>query len=340
MKRIGQLKKDARRALKGNFVRATAVALLALLPAFAASVLESALRAIGKIPAFTADPALLVQPHNAAPLSVLITLLTALFAFLVGAPVRQGGVYRWYHLLTVSSAPGIADTFVYFERFRDWRRSVLLRLAAWLRVGLWAVVLFAPAGLLGWIALYAYTPTERTTALGQMQPLFWLLTILWLVLAAVCVALISLRYLPGAYLLVEQPETSLRVILRKSVRIMRGLTGKAALFYLSFAPWYLPTAAALGVTVAALFIEDAYFMPLGVTGWVVALMTMQALLCCYVLPYFYAARACFVRGIVAAEQAQDNCTREYLDRKTFDHFLQQSGSEVQPPDALSELEPT
>ena len=279
---IAKIKQNARRALGGNWGKAIAI----LLTLFAVSLLFVFFEAlfywvfhftggVGPHLRFSLDfipldYPLLTQERDVNLVPFLISTLSTLCGLLVLSPLSLG-ITRWYYELIAGEETEIFTIFSYFSHFRLYLRSVWYHIQIMVRSFLWSVALFAPGTLLFALCSY-YLEQPGNGAYVTALSFGLVLSCVLLVLCAVVLILLLLRYFLTPYYLVEKPEWTVTQAIRRSVAGTREQKGNLLLFGLSFLPWLL-----LGV----------FLLPL-----------------LYVIPYLMASRALYAKVLITRDLRQ------------------------------------
>ncbi len=320
------VKQNAKRALAGGWGKAIGLMLIAALPLSLVRILEQVIRSMGGIPAYVdyrGTPGLAFDDlANVAFASVLLTLLTTLLAFIVERPLCQG-IVRWYYRLTGGEQDGVDEAFHYFETAAAYGRALWLQLQICLRLFFWSVLVCTPlTGGALFLGLYSarYGALPRPAEVGVL-----LLALVWIVLAALLLAFVRLRYFLAPYLLAAHPEMRARTAIKQGIRYVYGYKAELFGFFLRFLHWWTPAVIAAVLTVAW------PFLPFGqpfrnLTGMQLTLLTIQGGLCVYLLPYMRISFAVYARYLIQhaeeggdgvndpsadAEDGEANATREY-----------------------------
>lgn len=317
MSELLEWKQAARTILKGRRGLAALLALLPWLPDLLIGITEQLVRWAGKLPAFLSGNA------NPALPSMLLALLTAILWFVLSAPLQQGA-YQWYWNLSNGSAGPAAAIFSCFEHWKTFWRAAALHFGIFLRMCLWALLLAALPIAIMVFRFLGQTLYGGLEELGAFSPFLWLLPVLWSIPAVMLLCIARLRYFLAPYLLAEGGTVRVREILRQSVFTMRGCKGAVLTLALTFLPWYLPGAGALGLLASSLFYPPEPALPylFGAAGLCAVLQVVSYF---YAAPYRMAAMAVCARALLDPSfntDAADGFTREYLQAPGIRQFPQ------------------
>lgn len=317
------MKTNARRALSGFWGRAILAMLIIALPTILINVLENGMRQVVGVPAFV-DYAMtpgnaLDDMANVAVASTVISLLVYVLLFLIVTPLSQG-VLAWYYRRTGGADDGLTTIFCYFEQAGSYFRSIGLHFMIGLRMFFWALLLYSP--LFAMLAMFIISGGDQPRAVVLFA---FLLSVVWLLIATVLLAIVQLRYFLAPYLLAAHPERKVRALIRDGVRMVNGHKGRLFLFGLSFIGWYLPLVAVLALIIFLPFASNAFLM-LQILGIMILLLVIQLGLMFFVGPYTRASFAMYARYLVersendGVDSDSDNRTREY--KPEIDHYLE------------------
>lgn len=308
MEAFRDMKRGARRELRGLWIRAAVILLLLRTPGLLAGLTEQGLRMAGKLPAFLEGA---FAPANPTLASVAASAGCGLLCFLLWAPLFMGSS-RWYWRICQGKHERAGALFFYFESYLGYLKAAGLAALIGLRLILWYLLFCLPAFLAAGLAFWYRFSTGLPLSLGILQPLFGVVLLVWPLLAALLLGVAGQRYFLAPRLLAEKPGEPVRRLLRRSVRLMRGYRARVFLLLLSFWPWYLPGLAGGVCFLAAL-------VPTVARQWLfwasVGLTALQLVLGFYIKPLKSAVLARCAGEILygALEQeTPENVTREFI----------------------------
>lgn len=278
---IARIKQNAKRALTGNWGKAIAI----LLILFAVSMLFVFFEALFYwIFQFTGqtgpvlsldfippDYPLLSQARTISLAPQLVSLASMVCGLLVLSPLSLG-VTKWYYATAGGEAADASAVFHFFSQRGLYFKSVWYHVQITVRSFLWGAALFAPGLVL--FALCSYY-LERPGEDMQLTAISFglVLSCVLLVLCALVLILVLLRYFLAPYYLVHRPELTVSEAIQLSIQGTREQKGNLLLFGLSFLPWALA-----GLLVLPLL---------------------------YVLPYLMASRALYAKVLITREERKE-----------------------------------
>jgi uncharacterized membrane protein len=242
------IKRNSKRALKGNWGRAVTLAMLVFGATLLLSILQQAALEMfvvnrGQDAALPPPGASLQQIAayiaQAFPLAewIIIGVFTALMMLII-MPVEMGAA-RWFYGLVRGQKQPVSEAFYYFESGRRYGRSVWYCVNVGLRGCLWSLLFFAvPGGLFGYSAWWL-NRADVTRAQSAAATIGALIASMLLILAAVFYSVCVSRYILAIYLLGESDGVTVGQAIRNSVKYTRGYRFSLMLFGLSYIGWIL-----------------------------------------------------------------------------------------------------
>lgn len=260
-----QSKLNGRRILAGNWSRAVLITFLMLLMVGGFILLEQSVRQVLHVPQMLGK-GLLAQP-NTSTSSLVISIVFALALFFFITPLKNGQA-EWYWNLMDQKDTSVGDVFGWYGSFSLYGKSILLQLHILWRMLLWGIPVYAAPGAL--LAVYLWVLGGANTLLASAvlalsMLLFFCASIVW--------ALLSLRYYPAVYLLVEDSTRKTNACVRTAARYSKGYFWEIFKFQISFLLW-----------------------------WLLCYLIFPAF---YVMPYYNASSAVFARHIIYTQRAKE-----------------------------------
>ncbi len=252
---------NGRKILSGSWMQAILITVLLFLLSGGITLLETSVRKITNVPEIQGNG---FEPNLSAASFVIMAVFSVVM-FLFITPLQTGQT-EWYWELSGGKKPTVGMVFGWYGSFRFYLKSLLLQIHVLWRLILWALLVFAAPGAL--FALYFLGLGGADTPVAN---LVFALGIVLFVCAAVLLWIISLRYFPACYLLVEDSRRRPNDCVRNAALCTKGFRFEIFKFQLSFIFWFL----------------SCYLI-------------LPAL---YVMPYYYASSAVLARHIVFSGRA-------------------------------------
>lgn len=237
-----QIKYNGKRCLYNNWGKAVAIVLLMMSVALLFTVVELIISLVFGTPQFVDygnDGYWLNNLPNTSLLSIVLTAIMSLGAFLVTAPLNLG-ITRWYYELSEGESPEILSIFNCFSS-RQYFRALSLQIHTLGRMLIWALIYFAlPAALLAasiWAMNYGpyYMNADMCYVIGSMGTFFAGLAGLFF---GVLYAVNMQKYFLARYYVANE-QLGVWEALKKSRHASKGRRGEIMLFKLSFLPWFI-----------------------------------------------------------------------------------------------------
>lgn len=235
------LKLNARRALRGRWGQAAAVALMVLAISFLFNLFEGVLNATLGIAPFedvlmTPDNLFDDTANTSAP-ALLVAFTAAVLSFVILTPLGLG-VQRWFYRIGEGVSEEISTAFEFFGSVRLFLRSLGLSCSLWIRSALWSGLFLLPGLLLIFFSamLGERSGSNRETfaaAVGILSGCF--LAVLGMLFSVIWCA----RYYLARYYLIEDTRLSVGRAVRRSVLSAKGHQIDIVLFEVSFIGWRL-----------------------------------------------------------------------------------------------------
>lgn len=242
------VKQNGKRCLYNNWGKAIAIVLLMLAVSLLFTIVELIIGMVFGTPQMVDvgnDGYWLNNLPNTSLLSIALTAIIAVGAFLVTAPLKLG-ITRWYYELSEGDSPEILSIFNCFSS-RQYFRALSLQIHILGRMILWALLYFAlPIVVLGaslWVLDYGpyYMNLDMCYVIGSMGLMF---TVLLTVFFGFFYAVAMQKFFLARYYVTNE-NLGVWEALKKSRHATRGKRGEILLFRLSFLPWFLSCALVL-----------------------------------------------------------------------------------------------
>lgn len=307
------IKKNSKHALSGHWGRAIGIWLITSIPVCAINLLEYVIRWVSGVKSFV-DYAATPQSSfddtaNLALASLVVSLLVSLLLYALITPLRQGSA-RWFYRRSEAKSDRASEVFFYFEKKRAYFGSLWLHFQIGLRIILWGLLLmlpyFASKAYFFWLA-------KTGAVLAPRINLVWnLLCVIWALLTAMILAIISNKYYLAPYLFADGCAVSVKNAIKSSVQMTKGYKGTILTFYLSFWNWCLPALAAVLLFVATMLAYNV-FVNMILFYIAAVFLGIQLLMGIYLYPYINMCKAVYARYLIETigNQATPDRTREY-----------------------------
>ena len=242
------VKQNGKRCLYNNWGKAIAIVLLMLAVSLLFTIVELIIGMVFGTPQMVDvgnDGYWLNNLPNTSLLSIVLTAIIAVGAFLVTAPLKLG-ITRWYYELSEGDSPEILSIFNCFSS-RQYFRALSLQTHILGRMILWALLYFAlPIVVLGaslWVLDYGpyYMNLDMCYVIGSMGLMF---TVLLTVFFGFFYAVAIQKFFLARYYVTNE-NLGVWEALKKSRHATKGKRGEILLFRLSFLPWFLSCALVL-----------------------------------------------------------------------------------------------
>lgn len=242
------VKQNGKRCLYNNWGKAIAIVLLMLAVSLLFTIVELIIGMVFGTPQMVDvgnDGYWLNNLPNTSLLSIALTAIIAVGAFLVTAPLKLG-ITRWYYELSEGDSPEILSIFNCFSS-RQYFRALSLQIHILGRMILWALLYFAlPIVVLGaslWVLDYGpyYMNLDMCYVIGSMGLMF---TVLLTVFFGFFYAVAMQKFFLARYYVTNE-NLGVWEALKKSRHATKGKRGEILLFRLSFLPWFLSCALVL-----------------------------------------------------------------------------------------------
>jgi uncharacterized membrane protein len=244
---FSMIKRNSKRALKGNWGKAVTLTLLLFGALTLFAILQQA--AIEMFVSRAPEPALPPPDADLAQLAgyvaqaippaewIIVGVFSALMLLII-TPVEMGAA-RWFYALVRGEKQPISEAFWYFESGRRYGRSVWYSVNVGLRGFLWSVLFFAvPGGLLGYSS-YWLSREDVTRAQSSAATIGVLIASCLMILAALFYSACVSRYMLAVFLLGESDDVTVGRAIRESVRYTRGFRFSLMWFALSYIGWIM-----------------------------------------------------------------------------------------------------
>lgn len=255
------IKRNAKNALRGQWSKGIAAALILLCVVIALTLLETTVDTIlGTEAYFTMlsrfSPVQWLTAHglydSAVRYSVLAVVL--ILEFFLLTPFGFGFL-KWAYAIASGERSPITLLFYYYTGFKKYFKSLWVAFSVLLRVVCYTFVFTLPAMLLyGGASYYAATP-------GYL-PYFYLvmvgLSVLLALFGGVLALILSMKYMIVAFLFVEDAQIKVRASIQRSAEIMKQQKRSAASLLLSFVPLLLLSLAYLPLLFVLPYIAVAF----------------------------------------------------------------------------------
>ncbi len=168
-----------------------------------------------------------------------VSLVMVGCSFVVLSPLRLG-VAHWYYQLGGGEPEELLGIFTAFSSKRLFLRSLWLQFQLGLRRLLWGLLfLSVPAGCLAASVVILFSNQSVVpTPLQAVNSVFFIVSLLLLVVCALFYGMWMQRYFLAQYLVLEEDLTARQAITR-SIQVTQGSKGYLLAFHLSFLPWVL-----------------------------------------------------------------------------------------------------
>ena len=242
------VKQNGKRCLYNNWGKAIAIVLLMLAVSLLFTIVELIIGMVFGTPQMVDvgnDGYWLNNLPNTSLLSIALTAIIAVGAFLVTAPLKLG-ITRWYYELSEGDSPEILSIFNCFSS-RQYFRALSLQIHILGRMILWALLYFAlPIVVLGaslWVLDYGpyYMNLDMCYVIGSMGLMF---TVLLTVFFGFFYVVAMQKFFLARYYVTNE-NLGVWEALKKSRHATKGKRGEILLFRLSFLPWFLSCALVL-----------------------------------------------------------------------------------------------
>ena len=242
------VKHNGKRCLYNNWGKAIAIVLLMLAVSLLFTIVELIIGMVFGTPQMVDVGNDGYWPNNlpnTSLLSIALTAIIAVGAFLVTAPLKLG-ITRWYYELSEGDSPEILSIFNCFSS-RQYFRALSLQIHILGRMILWALLYFAlPIVVLGaslWVLDYGpyYMNLDMCYVIGSMGLMF---TVLLTVFFGFFYAVAMQKFFLARYYVTNE-NLGVWEALKKSRHATKGKRGEILLFRLSFLPWFLSCALVL-----------------------------------------------------------------------------------------------
>lgn len=218
------IKINARRALRGNWSRAMAIALLVTAAGLLMSLAEGMLGGLLQIPTFldvAGTPANFLDDLPAAtPAALALVSGMALLCLLVLTPLGLGAM-GWHYRLGGGKVEEVSSVFEFFGSAAAFFKAVLLSFNIAVRGMLWTALFALPAS-----ALMAFASASAEAAGSDSELLLArgaaLCAVVLGVMAAILTAIWLQRYYLAPYALIDNPTGSVREAIRRSIQATKG----------------------------------------------------------------------------------------------------------------------
>jgi uncharacterized membrane protein len=244
---FSMIKRNSKRALKGNWGKAVTLTLLVFGAITLFTILQQAAieMFVSRVPQAALPPpdADLAQfagyvAQAVPPAEWIIVGAFSALMLLIITPVEMGAA-RWFYALVRGEKQPLSEAFWYFESGRRYGRSVWYSVNVGLRSFLWSVLFFAvPGGLLGYSS-YWLSREDVTRAQSAAATIGALIASCLMILAAVFYSACVSRYMLAVFLLGESDDVTVGRAIRDSVRYTRGFRFSLMWFALSYIGWFL-----------------------------------------------------------------------------------------------------
>jgi uncharacterized membrane protein len=245
---FSMIKRNSKRALKGNWGKAVTLTLLVFGAVTLFAILQQA--ALEMFVTSRVPQAAPLPPNadfaqiagyvaQAIPLAewIIIGAFSALMVLII-TPVEMGAA-RWFYALVHGEKQPLSEAFWYFESGRRYGRSIWFGVNLGLRGFFWSLLFFAvPGGLLGYSA-YWLSREDVTRAQSAAATIGALVASCLMLLAAVFYAACVSRYTLAVFLLGEGDDVTVGRAIRESVRYSKGFRFSLMWFELSYIGWFL-----------------------------------------------------------------------------------------------------
>ena len=237
-----QIKYNGKRCLYNNWGKAIAIVLLMLSIALLFTIVELIIGMVVGTPQlvpYANENAWITNLPNTSLLSIALTMIMAVGAFLLTAPLKLGTT-RWYYELSEGESPEVLSIFNCFSS-RQYFRALSLQIHTLGRMLLWALIYFViPAALLAaalWVLDYgpSYMSVDMCYVIGCIGAFFAGLMALFF---GVFYAVNMQKYFLARFYVANE-QMGVWEALKKSRHASKGRRGEIMLFKLSFFPWAL-----------------------------------------------------------------------------------------------------
>ena len=232
-----EIKKASRNALRTRWPEAVLVVLAFCIISLVNSISQALLMHLFRLGALWSPFSDNSLPALNLIASISITLLSALFSFIVSLPFVLG-VLKWFWAVTNGSNARLSDVFFYFQSGSLYRKAVTFSIFIFLRIALMSIVCFLP-----YILAKILTNPAFYLLLGKETPIFvsGLFNMVDILkgLGIVSVAVLNMKHLLFPFLLFTNPELSSAKTIKKAREIYHFEPLKLISFVFSFFGWFL-----------------------------------------------------------------------------------------------------
>ena len=237
----GKIKADAKRALKGNYVKAVAITLLIIGIYLLILLFDSIFSMVSGVygfsdimltPTYFFDDIIRVTPQ-----AILAASCFCVIVFVLIQPLKRGE-QRFYYRMLGGSCEAVSEVFFYFSAPAAFFKSLYLSVSLLLRKLLWLVAFLLLPAALG-AGIY-YLHSSRIFVFSQVALVFlWMAVVLLALFAAVAFCVFQSRYFLVCYLFAADPCAKVKGVFRKSIRLTRGRKIELFILDLSFLLYYI-----------------------------------------------------------------------------------------------------
>lgn len=232
-----EIKRAAKRALTSRWPEAILVFVSFIAVCLINSVSQSILMHLFKVEALWSIFAPAELPRLEFIASIGITMLSALFSFIITFPFLLG-VLKWFWSVTNGSNAHLYEIFYFFQSGRLYKKAFSFSLTLYLRVLLIALVCFLP-----YIVAKILTSPTLYILLNRPTPIFisglFNMVDIFQGLGIISVAVLNVAHLIFPAVLFIYPELSVLKTVKRAKAISHVEPLKLISFVFSFTGWFL-----------------------------------------------------------------------------------------------------
>ena len=239
------LKRNARRAMRGNWGQAILILLLYLGVVAIFSVFSTVVGGVFIAQPLGSNPTASLQNafdafYSVLPQVIVLEVIGVIFSLMILYPLVLG-IAHWNLQVVKSGSEPFSGVFHFFERARRYGRSILYSLQMIFRSTVWAIVFLAIPAVVMQVAIYfsAHFRQNGDRRLAVYAGIGIVLAFSIFLLAVFMYAAFMKRYFLTPYLLARDDSITVRSAIRQSVVQTGGYRFNLLWFELSFIGWNL-----------------------------------------------------------------------------------------------------
>lgn len=245
---FSEIKSAGRSALRHRWPEAIAVSLIYMTTVLLNGIVQRLLMTVFKLTAIW-------SPFSATDISTVdktasvgIALFSAALSLCLSYPLFFGTL-RWFWLVSGGSDPSVGEIFHYFSSWRLFGSAVLLSLAVYILISVGALLLMAPSMIAD-----KFTSPEFYASIGRKMPLFMEslhpIVVVLRALGFILLSVWSSGFLLSFAVLFSEPQLSVFAVIKRSLKITKGLKFNFVVFMFSFFGWILASLLIIPLVIA------------------------------------------------------------------------------------------